>query len=245
MIEDIMTVMWKEVKELIAMQGTLKGGMIRLLISFGILGVYLPMMFGRSFIEAPFLLLLYIWFPMFMGIAIVLDSIAGERERHTLETLLASRLSDRAILYGKIASGVLYGFSMTLVFIAIGVAVVNVAFWDGHILIYPFETIVFVLLAALLANILLAAVGVLVSLHAQTVRQGSETLMVAIIAIAAIPFILYYVLPDSLKIPLINALLSMGITNIELAAVLVLAAICAMALYAAMLSFRRNKLILD
>jgi len=245
MIEDVMTVMWKEFKELIAMKGTMKGGVYRLIIPFGLLGVYLPIVFGRSFIDTPFILLLYIWFPMLMGIAIVLDSIAGERERHTLETLLASRLSDRAILYGKISSAVVYGFGMTLIFIALGIAMVNIVFWPGHILIYPFETLAFTLLAALLINILLAAVGVLVSLHAQTVRQGSETLMGAIIGIAAIPFILYYVLPDSLKVPMINSLLSMGMTNIAIAMVLVLAILCAIVLYAAMLSFQRNKLILD
>ena len=34
--------------------------------------------------------------------SLVADSFAGERERHTLETLLASRLPDRAILAGKL-----------------------------------------------------------------------------------------------------------------------------------------------
>src|SRR5688572_23211819 len=42
----------------------------------------------------------------FMGfiapMATVVDSFAGERERHTLETLLATPLSDRAILGGKV-----------------------------------------------------------------------------------------------------------------------------------------------
>lgn len=245
MIEDIVTVMWKEVKELVARQGAAKGGVIRLVVSFGILGVYLPFMFGRSLVQTPYLLFLYMWFPMFAGIAIVLDSIAGERERHTLETLLASRLSDRSILYGKILFGVLYGFGMTIILMAIGVAVVNIAFWDGHVMMYPLATLAFALLAALLVNVLFASVGVLVSLRAPTVRQGSETLMAVILAIGAVPFILYFVLPDSLKIPLIDALLSMGVMNIAIAAVLALAVLCAIALYAAMLSFQRNKLILD
>jgi ABC-type Na+ efflux pump permease subunit len=40
----------------------------------------------------------------------ITDSIAGERERQTLETLLASRLPDRAILLGKVAAITLLGW---------------------------------------------------------------------------------------------------------------------------------------
>lgn len=134
---------------------------------------------------------------------------------------------------------------MTIILIAIGVAVVNIAFWNGSVMMYPLATLAFALLVALLVNVLFASVGVLVSLRAPTVRQGSETLMAAILAIAAVPFVLYFVLPDNMKIPLINALLSMGIMNIEIAAILVLVALCAIALYAAMFCFQRNKLILD
>ena len=36
----------------------------------------------------------------------IADGIPGERERHTLETLLASRLSDRSILLGKVMAAV-------------------------------------------------------------------------------------------------------------------------------------------
>jgi ABC-2 type transport system permease protein len=66
------------------------------------------------------------------------DAIAGERERHTLETLLASRISDRAILLGKVIVttgyawgtallGLLFGlFVATLVLVVGGVVVIKV-----------------------------------------------------------------------------------------------------------------------
>ena len=41
------------------------------------------------------------------------DPLPRERERHTLETLLASRLSDRAILLGKIGAAVGFEWVIT------------------------------------------------------------------------------------------------------------------------------------
>ncbi|MGE5548885.1 MAG: ABC-2 type transporter [Bacillota bacterium] len=245
MIEDIRTMAWKEFRELAAMQGSLKGGIIRYGITFGILGIYLPLNFGRSFVEMPYFLFIYVWAMMFMGIGIVLDSFAGERERHTLETLLASRLSDRAILYGKISAAVIYGFAMTLALIALGLATVNVAFWNGQISLFPPEFFAFALGAALLTNVFFTALGVLVSLRAPTVRQGSETLMVAVIAIAVIPFVLYFILTDELKAKLLDAIITAGIINLGIGVIFVLIAMCAIALYAATLRFRRDRLILD
>jgi ABC-2 type transport system permease protein len=245
MIDDILTMVWKELKEIMAMQGSLKGSIIRYAVSFGMMGVYLPFSLGRSFVEMPYFLLIYVWMAMFMGIGIVLDSFAGERERHTLETLLASRLSDRAILYGKIFSAVLYGFVMTVVPIVLGLVTVNVAFWNGQIMVYQPEAIAFALTAALLVSIFFTSVGVLVSLRAPTVRQGSETLLVAIMAIAIVPAILYFILPDEWKAKLLDIIVNAGVTNLAIGAIAVLIAMCAIALYAATLRFRRDRLILD
>lgn len=245
MIDDIKTMVWKEFRELAAMQGSLKGGLVRYGITFGIMGIYLPLNFGRSFVEMPYFLFIYVWTTMFMGIGIVLDSFAGERERHTLETLLASRLADRSILYGKIIAAVLYGFGMTLVLIVLGLVTVNVAFWNGQISVFPPEIFAFALVAALLVNVFFTALGVLVSLRAPTVRQGSETLMVAIIAIAVVPIVLFFLVPDEWKTKLLDAIVSAGLVNLGIGVIAVLIAMCAVALYVATLRFRRDRLILD
>lgn len=245
MIQDILTVVWKESRELIAMQGTLKGGLLRYAITFGILGVYLPYSFGRDFLEVPVFGLIYVWFSMFMGVGVVLDSFAGERERHTLETLLASRLSDTAILFGKILAAVIYGFSLTMVLMALGLTVVNIAYWNGQITLYPADITAFVVLAAMLVSLFFASVGVLVSLRAPTVRQGSEMLMVALIGIAAVPFVLFFLLPDAWKKSLLDVVVSAGVTSLAVGALAVLVVLCLVTLYAAILSFRRDKLILD
>jgi ABC-2 type transport system permease protein len=245
MIDDIRTVMWKEIKEIVAIQGTAWGSIFRFALAFGLLSIFFPLWLGPSIIDQTTFLIFYICIPIFFGIVIVPDSFAGERERHTLETLLASRLSDRAILSGKLLVSVLYSFIMTIMFIFLALAVLNIAYWDGKILMYPAALLEFALMVALLLDTLFAAIGVLISLRAPTVRQGSETLFMVIFALAAIPVALYLILPNDMKNSLLNWLSTTDPTIVGLVILAVLAVASLIALYLAMLNFQRSKLILE
>jgi ABC-type Na+ efflux pump permease subunit len=85
----------------------------------------------------------------------------------------------------------------------------------------------------------------LISLRAPTVRQSSEMLFMVIFALAAIPFALFLILPQDLKNSLLDWLATTDPGVIGLVVLAVLAVACLIALYAAMLSFRRSKLILE
>ncbi|MCS6827529.1 MAG: ABC transporter permease subunit [Caldilinea sp.] len=52
--------------------------------------------------------------PLVLSAILSADSLAGERERRTLETLLASRLSEQAILLGKMSAAVVLGWMLLL-----------------------------------------------------------------------------------------------------------------------------------
>jgi ABC-2 type transport system permease protein len=179
-----------------------------------------------------------------MMINMVIDSFAGERERHTLETLLASRLSDRAILLGKIFSAVIYGMGATIMFLAMGLAVVNVAFWDGHVMMFEPDILMLVLLAALTIYLLLAVMGILISIKAPTVRVGNDALIGGLIAVAAAIFILYSILPEGWKAGIAIMAFSAGKTNLEIALAIALVAVCLAGLYVAARLFRRSELFL-
>ena len=108
MLEDILTVIWKELKEIL--HGTSKsrsGGLTRMLLPVALAGVLLPARMGSDYLTGPGPLFGLAWILPMVGIGLTVDSFAGERERHTLETLLASRLSDQAILLGKVSASVL------------------------------------------------------------------------------------------------------------------------------------------
>ena len=134
MIRDILTVMWKEWRELLPVGVTSRGRnrSWNLMIVLAVFGVFLPLQSGREWVQSPLTLLYWAWVPLFMTTGVVADSFAGERERHTLETLLSTRLPDTAILLGKLLTSVLYGWGLAAVSVLLGLVTVNVATWNGR-----------------------------------------------------------------------------------------------------------------
>ncbi|HET7034433.1 MAG TPA: ABC transporter permease [Thermomicrobiaceae bacterium] len=175
MIADSLTVAIKEWKEM------LKGGSrgrTASLILIAIYGIVFPLQVGRSWITGYQSIAFGIFVPFFLVFSVVADAIAGERERHTLETLLASRLSDRAILLGKIAAVTLYGWGLTMASLLLGLVTVNVT-QGGGLEIYPAKRAAALVGFSLLVALLAAGIGVLASLRAATVRQAYQTLTVS------------------------------------------------------------------
>lgn len=194
MINDIFVIMWKEARETFALRSTLRGGWIGLLVFIIVFGVFMPLQSGPQWIESPGTILVWAWVPFILVNSIVADSFAGERERRTLETMLASRLSDRAILFGKIAAAIAYGWGLTLVSVLLALLTINIAFGQGKMLVFTPLFGFAVLALSFLVSSMAAGLGVLVSLRATTVRQAYQTLSFAFLFFF-IPLFLFPFLP--------------------------------------------------
>lgn len=244
MFVDMWTIMRKEWKEILLQRPNLRGGWVGLLVMVGVFGVFIPLQSGREWVASPANLALWAWVPYLLVSAVVADSFAGERERHTLETLLASRLPDRAILFGKIGACVIYGWGLTVACLLLGLATVNVAHGKGQLLLYPFALGFAILASTLLISVFSAALGVLVSLRAATVRQAQQGFNVALLTFL-IPVFIFPMLPDALKTALAGLLANLDIN----ALVLVVAGLLFLAdivlLVVAQARFKRTRLILD
>jgi ABC-2 type transport system permease protein len=177
-MSDLLTMMWKESKDLLFQGGW--RAWIRPIFLVGILGVYLPWQGGLQWLElSPLEVVVVLWIPFFVIITFMGDAIAGERERHTLETLLASRISDRAILLGKVIVTVGYAWGMALVSLLLGLVLVNLLSGHGSWAFYhPFDVFLEALTLSLLSSVLGASAGVLVSLQSATVRQAQQILSI-------------------------------------------------------------------
>ena len=176
-MNDIWTMMWKELKDLL-FQGGWRAS-IRPLLLIGIMGIYLPLQFGLQWLAlSPIELFVILWIPFSVIISFIGDAIAGERERHTLETLLASRISDRAILLGKVVVTVGYAWGMTLGGLLLGLILVNLFRGNGGgwMFYHPLDLLLEALALSLLTCLLGASAGVLVSLRTSTVRQAQQIL---------------------------------------------------------------------
>lgn len=86
MTADILTMMWKEWKEILNWGG--RRGRLGIVLFVVVFGVALPWQMGRAWIASPIALAYWAWVPLFMVTTVTADAFAGERERHTLETLL-------------------------------------------------------------------------------------------------------------------------------------------------------------
>ena len=244
MITDIWTIMWKEIKELLTQRGRFRGGGAGMLIFIGVFGIFMPLQFGRGWVDSPAGLIYWAWIPFLLVSSVVADSFAGERERHTLETLLASRLSDRAILFGKVLAAIAYGWGFTIFSMLLGLITVNVAYGKGQLLLYPAAIGLGILILSFLVAGLAATLGVLVSLRASTVRQAQQTFTVAFF-ILFVPMFLLPMLPPAWLARIVQLLTTANVEAIASAVAVLLLIVDSGLLAIALARFKRARLILD
>ena len=197
MITDLFTIIRKEWNEMLLMRGSKRSGILYIVIMVAVFGIVMPLQSREQWFTVPLLPLVWSWMPVFMTTWMVSDAIAGERERHTLETLLASRLSDSAILFGKITAAVLYGFVLALANLLVGALTVNIANPNSSIHFYPLDFFGALLLFVLLGCLFIAGLGVLVSLRAATARQAYQKLAIVMMVIFVAPTIILQFLPKN------------------------------------------------
>jgi ABC-2 type transport system permease protein len=195
-------------------------------------------------ISSPWIVVLYAFvLPVLLMSNIIADAIAGERERHTLETLLASRLSDRAIILGKLGAAVGYSVALAVVTALVGMVAANLQ-GGGSFQVYSFGVFASIVAFALLLSFLYASFGVLVSLRANTVRQAQLTMGVAMLVIYLLPILIYGTLSDTTRQQFLDWIASANWATVAYsAAVLILIDIIAIAVV--ILRFQRSRLILS
>ncbi|HEX9531077.1 MAG TPA: ABC transporter permease [Acidimicrobiales bacterium] len=173
-IADAVTIAGKELKEILSRGGTARGrrGMIGTVVRPALVGLLFGLNIGRGRSGAALAVLPVAFFAMATASALVADTIAGERERHTLETLLVSPASDESILAGKLGAVVLYAWAVALIQL-LAVAVTGIALSPAHRV--SAGLIAVVALFALLEATLSAALGVQFSVRAATVRAAARS----------------------------------------------------------------------
>ena len=237
-MNDIRTMIWKETKDSI-LQGGLTA-LVRPLLLMGILGIIFPLRFGLQWLAlAPLVVGIVIYFPLLLVLSFVGDAIAGERERHTLETLLASRISDSAIVLGKIIVTTLYAWSTALLGLLLGLIVANLSKGQGSWQFYTHvDLLLEVLGLSLLTGLLGASGGVLISMRSATVRQAQQVVLVAMLVLAGGGILLSRFLPA-------DVISSLSESQLWLVAIAVLAVLDAILLGVSLVSFRRTRLMLS
>ena len=245
MITDIRTVFCKEWNEYLHSRSSKRGTLFMILFPVIIFGVFFPLQEGREWVESPVPVISFAWIPLLFVSALIADSFAGERERHTLETLLASRLPDKAILMGKFCSAVSYGLGLTGLIVLSGLISVNIAYGKGELLLYPLKATLAGAVVCILMSCFVAGAGILISLKASTVRQAHQTLSFSIIAVVLLPAVAFRFIPDELRKNLIGMLNTVDPVLLIVFFLGGLVLLDAVLLLIAISRFKRAKMILD
>jgi ABC-2 type transport system permease protein len=253
MIADIWTVMLKEWREYVAGAGGSSGrgrGIVGVLLIIGIVSIFLPLQLGRTLFTTPVPVIVdSLFLPYLILQTIIADSFAGERERHTLETLLASRLSDHAILFGKFGAAVVYGWVVGLIAALIQAVVANFspknAGAGAGLVFYSANTAFTIVVLGLLMSLLVSSVGCLVSLRAANMRQAQLNLSFGFLVLVFAPFIIYRFLPLQAQSSFLSALNSTDSTQVFLIVVAILVCLDVVLLLISMARFQRARLILS
>jgi ABC-2 type transport system permease protein len=254
MIRDIWTVMVKEWREYLAGSGAGGGsgrgrGVIGVLLIIGIISILLPLQMGRDLLTsgAP-VIVDGLYLPVIILLNVIADSFAGERERHTLETLLASRLSDRAILFGKVGAAVAFGWALALLAALVQAVVANLSRKNAGaagLAFYPVSSVVAIVVLGLLTALLASSVGCLVSLHATSIRQAQVNLGVGFMVLIFAPFIVFQLLPRQTQASFLAALNAASPTQVLFIFAGVLLVGDGVLLLIALARFQRTRLILS
>jgi ABC-2 type transport system permease protein len=207
--------------------------------------VVMPLQVGTEWLTSPIGPLVWSWLPIMLTANMIADAFAGERERNTLETLLASRLPDHVILIGKVAASVLYSWLLTLACLLIGALTVNLAHPAGGIRFYSAVSFLSTLAISLTAATLMAAVGVLVSLKSPNVRSAYQKLTMAFLVLWMVPNLLPRLLPAEMKAQLGRFFAGLNLWSLIGVVVFVLLLSDGFFLVLALRRFRRDQLILE
>jgi ABC-2 type transport system permease protein len=236
--------MWKEWREVQRMQGGKKAS-IALFLGLGFMGIFIPYQMGTMWVDSPVILGVFAWLTLVVISMVIADSFAGERERHTLETLLASRLSNKTILFGKAAIAVLYGWGSTMFLLILGLIVVNIAHGHGKFLFYKPIIAWGAPVICLLTAVFATGIGILISLRASTVKQAQQNMSFILIFLWITPTISLSLIPRVWRTKIMELAKGLNPNQVILIAFCFLILLDILIFAAALARFKRAKLILD
>jgi len=173
-VRDVWIVFRKEMREWLYVKENWRASLFQMLVFVGVFGIFWPLQIDNKDSVAVTLTSL----SLFIGNSVVADSFAGERERNTLETLLATRLSDQAIFLGKFLADAFYTLGLMMVILATSVVSINLFQPREGIFFYSPLGLTIGIGGSLVLTLFGVGLGVFISLRTKTVRAAQQILSI-------------------------------------------------------------------
>lgn len=197
---DVLTVIHKELREVMAAAGLSALSTLMLACGLGVASGLLVQWLGYTWLDRPLLPLLWLLLPIPLVILAISESFAGERERRTLETLLATRLSTQAILLGKTIAATLFGWLASVVVLATGALTLRLLQANPTAQAADLGSVAGIVGLGFLVALFTACIGALISQNAANVRQArtqhSLVVVLVLLGVSLLMALFAQVLPD-------------------------------------------------
>jgi ABC-2 type transport system permease protein len=168
----------KELIELLGNRHSARGALVQAGVLTTIVGVVIPSLSPSIWHSAAGIAGPFLFFPAMIAASVAADGFAGERERRTLETLLATPLSDGAIFAGKALTAVLFSTTVSALALAASVITVNVRRVDAGLFLPPPAHVTAVLGGAVGVAAVGTALAILVSTRVAVARSAQQMVSV-------------------------------------------------------------------
>ncbi|HEX3343773.1 MAG TPA: ABC transporter permease subunit, partial [Polyangiaceae bacterium] len=174
-MRDVVTVLQKELREIIGERQSRRGGLVQAVVIIAVMGVLYPASTWRFWLSPhPLAVVYFAFFPGVLAVTVAADAFAGERERKTLETLLATSLGEWAILLGKASAAILWALAVTAVAFTCAVVTVNVSAKPPGIFLPAPVLVAAALGGALASSTLLTGVAIIMSMRIAVARSAQQ-----------------------------------------------------------------------
>ena len=174
-MRDLVTMLQKEVREIIGERQSRRGGLVQAVVIIAVMGVFYPASTARFWLSPhPLAVVYFAFFPGMLAVTIAADAFAGERERKTLETLLATPLGEWAILLGKACAAILWALTISAVAFTCAVVTVNVTARPPGIFLPAPELVAAAFGGALASSGLLTAIAIVMSMRIPVARSAQQ-----------------------------------------------------------------------
>lgn len=188
---DAWTVARKELLELLGERQSLRGALFQTAGTVVTTGVVVPALDASMWNQPSTLAMLYFVFPCMVAASVAADSFAGERERKTLETLLATPLSDSSIFVGKASNSVAFSFAVSVLSLTLGLTTANILGRVEAPFILPAEGLAAILGGALAAALVTSSLAIFVSARVNVARAVQQIVPICtMLFVAALNFVL-------------------------------------------------------
>jgi ABC-2 type transport system permease protein len=167
----IYTVLRKELIDVFGDRHSLRGPLLQAGIVLLLVGIIVPALDDSIWSSPAAPVLLFQLFPAVIASMIAADAFAGERERGTLETLLATPLPESAIFIGKTLAAVTFALSVSLLSLTCAVIVAGIRFGELYL---TSALLVSVLAGAAAASLVTSSIAVVISSYVDVARSAQQ-----------------------------------------------------------------------